>query len=155
MDTLIFTCGGMENGGMFPVEHTGRGQDCSPEFSLKNVCASAKTLAVTLEDISHPLFRNFTHWLIWNIPAGPQIPGAIPKGKRVPGLENARQGLGYGVYRYAGPKPPKGKRHLYRISVYVLDSEIDLKFPAVKRRFLAAAGEHIVQRGQITCWFES
>lgn len=155
MDTLVFTCCGMEDGTEFPIEHTGRGPDRSPAFLIENVCPSAKTLAVTLEDISHPLFRDFTHWLIWNIPAGPGIPGAVPKGKRVPGLGNARQGLGYGRYRYAGPKPPKGKRHLYRLTVYALDDEVKLKFPATKSRFLAAARGHIVQRGSITCGFES
>ncbi len=155
MGTLVFACGGMESGGEFPIENTGRGQDISPEIFIEDVSPGAKTLAVTLEDISHPLFRNFTHWLIWNIPAGAKIPGAIPKGKHVPGLGNARQGLGYGVYRYAGPKPPKGKRHLYRLTVYVLDSEVDLKFPATKSRFLAIARKHIVQQSSITCGFGS
>lgn len=155
MDTLIFTCAGMEDGAEFPAEHTGRGEDSSPAFLLENVCPSAKTLAVTLEDVSHPLFRDFTHWLVWNIPAGPEIPSALPPGKRVPGLGNARQGLGYGRYRYAGPKPPKGKRHLYRLTVYALDDEIKLRFPATKRRFLAAAREHIIQQGSMTCGFAS
>lgn len=155
MDTLLFTCGGMEDGGKFPVENTGRGQDVSPAFFIENLCPAAKTLAVTLEDTSHPLFRNFTHWLIWNIPAGPEIPGAIPKGKRVPSLGKARQGLGYGVCRYAGPKPPKGKRHLYRLTVYALDNEVEIKFPRTKSRFLMKARGHIVQQGSMTCGFAS
>ena len=79
MGTLVFACGGMESGGEFPIENTGRGQDISPEIFIEDVSPGAKTLAVTLEDISHPLFRNFTHWLIWNIPAGAKIPGAIQK----------------------------------------------------------------------------
>ena len=69
--TLDFVCDGMENGGRFPVEHTGRGRDASPGFSIRNLSPEAKTLAVTLEDLSHPV-KNFTHWVIWNIPAGGQ-----------------------------------------------------------------------------------
>ena len=71
----------------------------------------------------------------------------------VPGL--GRQGLGYGLFRYAGPKPPQGKRHMYRFTVYALDSEIDLPFPPVKRRFIRLAEAHILQQGSITCSFTS
>ena len=31
---LKFECLGIENGGVFPPEHTGRGEDSSPEFIL-------------------------------------------------------------------------------------------------------------------------
>ncbi len=154
MDTLLLECPGMEDGGRFPTVHTGRGEDRSPEFLIRGLSPEARTLAVTLEDISHPLFRDFTHWLVWNLPAGPKIPGAIPGGKKIPGLENARQGLGYGLYRYAGPKPPKGRRHRYRFTVYALDRAITLPFPGTKGRFLKRAEGHILQRGSLTGYFE-
>ena len=36
---LEFECVGMDNGGKFPIEYIGRGQDISPEFIIKNrVC---------------------------------------------------------------------------------------------------------------------
>ena len=47
---LEFECTGMDNGCRFPIEYTGRGQDISPEFVIKNLSPNAKTLAVTLED---------------------------------------------------------------------------------------------------------
>lgn len=153
-DILLFECIGMKNGEKFPIENTGRGQDISPEFLIKNLSSRAKTLAVTLEDIRHPLFKNFTHWLIWNIPASEKIDGKIPGGKMVPGLGNARQGIGYGLYRYAGPKPPKGRQHSYRFTVYALDREIDLRFPHTKSHFLRKAKENIIQQGSIVCEFE-
>ena len=28
-------------------------------------------------------------------------------------------GIGYGFHRYVGPKPPKGKKHTYRFTVYL------------------------------------
>lgn len=31
---LDFECVGMDNGGKFPIEYTGRGQDISPEFVI-------------------------------------------------------------------------------------------------------------------------
>ena len=154
MDVLIFECNNMKNGETFPVENTGRGQDRSPEFIIKNLSPHAKTLAIILEDIKHPIFKNFTHWLIFNISAREKIDGAIPGGKIVSGLGNARQGIGYGLYRYAGPKPPRGKQHLYRFTIYALDSEIDLPFPPTKRNFIKRAKGHILQLGTVVGKFE-
>ena len=77
---LEFECVGMDNGGIFPIEYTGRGQDISPEFIIKNLSPNAETLAVTLEDLSHPI-KDFTHWIIWNIPATGRIKKNIPAGK--------------------------------------------------------------------------
>lgn len=43
-DTILeFTCIGIENNGKFPLENTGRGQDISPEFLIKNLSSRAKT----------------------------------------------------------------------------------------------------------------
>lgn len=147
---LEFRCVGIENGGKIPIENSGRGQDISPEFVIENLSPKAKTLAVTLEDLSHPI-KNFTHWIIWNIPAAGRIEKGVAAGKEV--LGNARQGIGYGVHRYAGPKPPKGKKHIYRFSVYSLDCEIDLGPNSMKRAFLKKAQGHILQKGNITAEF--
>lgn len=155
METLFFECVGMKNGDSFPIANTGRGQDISPEFLIRNLSPDAKTLAITLEDIRHPLFKDFTHWLIWNIPAAERIPGAVPAGKIIPSLGNARQGIGYGWHKYAGPKPPKGKQHLYRFTIYALDSEIELSILPTKRSFLKKARQHILQQGSIVRAFGS
>ena len=150
---LEFECIGMDGGSKFPIEYTGRGQDISPEFIIKNLSPNAKTLAVTLEDLSHPI-KDFTHWVIWNIPATDRIKKNIPAGKAVPMLGNARQGIGYGLHRYAGPKPPKGKKHTYRFTVYSLDCEINISVNSMKRYFLKKAERHIIQKGSIVGEFE-
>ena len=136
---LGFECVGMDNGGKFPIEYTGRGQDISPEFIIKN--------------LSHPI-KDFTHWIIWNIPATGRIKKNIPAGKAVPILGNARQGIGYGLHRYAGPKPPKGKKHTYRFTIYSLDCEINMSANSMKRSFLKKAENHIIQKGSIVGEFE-
>jgi Raf kinase inhibitor-like YbhB/YbcL family protein len=150
---LEFECIGMDNGSKFPIEYTGRGQDVSPEFVIKNLSPNAKTLAVTLEELSHPI-KDFTHWVIWNIPATDRIKKNIPAGKSVPMLGNAYQGVGYGLHRYAGPKPPKGKKHTYRFTVYSLDCEINISANSMKRNFLKKAEKHIIQKGSIIGEFE-
>ena len=83
MELLHIRCPGIEDG-KFLLDHTGRGRDLSPELLLENLSPEAVTLAVTLEDLSHPI-KGFTHWLVWNLPVSDRIPGAIPAGKNVPG----------------------------------------------------------------------
>ena len=92
---LEFTCTGIENGGTFPIKNTGYGEDDSPEFVLHNLSDKAKTLAITLEDLSHPI-KGFTHWLIWNIPAEIRIPEGIVAGKTVGKPKEAKQGIDKG-----------------------------------------------------------
>ncbi len=150
---LNFDCVGIKDGGVFPLANTGRGRDVSPEFVIHNLAPDAQTLVVTLEDLSHPI-NNFTHWLIWNIPTMTKIPAAIPAGKTVAELGNAIQGVAYGWHRYAGPKPPCGKTHKYRFTIYALDCLLDIGAAATKRKVLKMAVGHIVQQGSICVYFE-
>ena len=150
--TLDFDCVGIDDGGVIPIGHTGRGQDMSPEFLIWNLSPQAKTLAITLEDLNHPI-RDFTHWVIWNIPAGERIKAGIPAGKSVPSLGNAKQGVAYGRHRYAGPKPPPFASHRYRLTVYALDCVLGLSSNARKKHFLKAAEGHILQKGSLTADF--
>lgn len=152
-NTLEFECVGIKNGDKFPIENTGRGQNISPEFMIKNLSPDAKTLIITLEDLSHPI-KNFTHWIIWNIPAAGVISKAIPAGKTISALNDAKQGIGYGFHRYAGPKPPKGKSHKYGFTVYALDCSLDLNASSTKRKVLNKASGHIIRQGRIYGYFE-
>ena len=46
MEQLRFTCPGLEDGGRFPIQYTGRGEDRSPEILLESLDPLARTLAV-------------------------------------------------------------------------------------------------------------
>lgn len=146
-DQLLFQCSAIDERGIFRLEHTGYGRDLSPAFIIGNLSPAAKTLAITLEDLNHPI-KNFTHWVIWNLPATDSIPEGLPAGKRTG--ENAVQGLAYGLHRYAGPKPPRGVSHTYRFTLYVLDRELALSANAFKKTFLKNAQGHILQKGEVT-----
>lgn len=152
-NTLEFECAGIKDGGRFPVENTGRGKDISPGFTIKNLSPRAVTLMITLEDLSHPIKR-FTHWVIWNIPAADTIAKAIPAGKTISSPEGAVQGVGYGLHRYAGPKPPKGKSHRYCFTIYALDCRLDLGPHSTKRKVFRKARSHMLQQGEICGYFE-
>lgn len=142
-------------GGDIPRRYSGRGEDRSPPLTLHGLSPEAKTLALTLDDASHPLFGVYCHWLLWDLPPMAQIPEGVPAGARVPGLDGARQGMAYGRHCYRGPKPPLAARHRYTYTVYVLDGALDLPPTARKRDLLAAMEGHVLQLAVLTGYFQS
>lgn len=153
IERLDFSCPTISEGGEFPLEHTGKGEDRSPEFYIKNLSPQAQTLAITLEDLTHPLKKEFTHWLIWNLPASSHIKDDLPQGLELADPQGARQGIAYGWYRYAGPKPPLGQNHKYRFTIYSLDCSLSLNRWTRKSSLLRAMQGHILQKGQLTASF--
>ena len=63
------------------------------------------------------------------------------------------QGVAYGLHRYAGPKPPKGRTHTYRFTVCALDCALDLSSASRKKAVLRA--RELVKRGADTLAFAS
>ena len=155
MADLILTSPAFSEGGWIPVEHTGRGADLSPELRLSGLIEGAKTLAVTLDDASHPFFPNYNHWVIWNLPAQDVIPAEIPHGKTIPSLGGAVQGRAYGRHRYRGPCPPSNWKHTYVFTVYALDCSLPLG-PVARRKDLKRAMEgHVLQTTTLSGVFQS
>ena len=89
---LEFECGAIDQQGKFCLPYTGYGQDISPQFVIKNLSPEAKTIAVTLEDMSHPI-KGFTHWVIWNLPAADIIEEAISEHLGIKDGETTKDGL--------------------------------------------------------------
>lgn len=141
-DLLEFECSGIDEQGNFLIKYTGYGEDVSPEFDIKNLSSQAKTIAITLEDLDHPI-KDFTHWVIWNIPAAEIVKEAISSD------ENIKQGIAYGLHRYAGPKPPKRKSHSYKFTLYTLDCAMNSSANIFKKTFLKKIKGHILQKGEI------
>lgn len=152
-NNLKIRCSDLKENEKIPINYTGYGKNISPEFIIENLSPEAKSYIITLEDLNHPI-KNFTHWIIWNIPATANIPGNIPKGRKVPSLGSALQGFAYGFHRYAGPKPPKGKTHKYCFTIYVLDCYLNLSSFSTKRRVLSKAKKHIIQKGTLCSFYE-
>ncbi len=136
-----------KDGDMIPIDYTGYGKDVSPEFRIKNLSDKAKCFAIILEDLSHPI-KNFTHWIAWNIKADSVIP------ENVGSMDNVMQGIAYGFHRYAGAKPPKSKSHIYKYTIYSLDSNLELSSNSMKKKLLKAMEGHILQKGSITGYFK-
>ena len=153
---LKVTSEAFEDGGIIPEKYTGRGEDVSPPIKIYSIASEAKSIAVIMDDIDHPL-GVFNHWLIWNIPAAfDEIPEAIPKKEVVSSLGNAVQGKSaYGGKRYyRGPKPPFGT-HKYVFKVYVLDSFLNLKNDTSKKELQESMEGKVLQYGTLTGEFGS
>lgn len=147
-NSIKVTSPAFENEGIIPMQYTGRGEDISPELHLSPISEDAKSLAIVLDDLDHPIPR-YNHWTIWNLPVMQVIPEKIPHGESVTKLNGAVQGKGYGKNRYRGPKPPFNLSHRYQFDVYVLDCLLDLSSSSKKRHLLKAMENHILQKGSL------
>ncbi|WP_206458222.1 YbhB/YbcL family Raf kinase inhibitor-like protein [Anaerovorax sp. IOR16] len=155
MDKLKIKCKSFVEGEWIPLKNTARGEDISPCFELEGITANAKSIAITFDDASHPLFPNYNHWVIWNIPIQNVIPEAIPHGTVVNSLGGAMQGIAYGKHRYKGPKPPLKSIHTYVFTFYILDCKLELPPNSRKRDLLVQMEGHILQQAILSGKFQS
>jgi len=155
MEQLIITSPAFEEGGWIPVENSARGWDLSPELHINGIDEGAVSLAITMDDASHPLFPNYNHWLIWNLPVQAAIPAAIPTGKEISELPGAVQGIAYGKNCYKGPKPPLQRIHTYTFTVYALDCMISLSEKSKSGDLSHAMKGHILQKGTLSGKFQN
>ncbi|MCQ4638122.1 YbhB/YbcL family Raf kinase inhibitor-like protein [Anaerovorax odorimutans] len=152
---MILTSNAFAEGEWIPKKHTARGENISPALHIEDIPADTTSLMITLDDASHPLFPNYNHWVIWNIPVCSDIPESIPKGATVSELSGALQGMAYGKHCYKGPKPPFRTIHNYTFTVYALNSFIDLPASSVKTDVLKQAAKLIVGTAALTGKFQS
>ena len=145
INRLVVKTTAFEHEGLIPIENTGYGADMSPELQLQNIDECAKSIAVIMDDMGHPI-PAYNHWVIWNIPVMEIIPANIPPGKTVEMLSGAVQGRGYGKHKYRGPKPPFNWSHRYQFNVYTLDCILDLPASSRKKDLLNAMEGHILQQ---------
>ncbi len=152
---LSVTSPSFQDGDWIPRKHSARAEDISPCLELEGISKEAKSIAITMDDASHPLFPNYNHWVIWNIPVQYTIPKAIPHGKVVEALGGAFQGIAYGKHRYKGPKPPFKMVHTYVFTVYILDCKLDLSPGSRKADLLEKITGHVLQKGTLGGRFQS
>lgn len=130
---------GFGNGGKIPAKFTCDGKDIPPEIRWADIPGEADSLAIVLDDPDAP-FGSFTHWIVYNIPAG--LPG-IGSDDPDPGIS---QGINdYGREGYRGPCPPHGSEHMYRITLYALRGCKGLPERLRRKGFEASIRDHVVE----------
>lgn len=146
MENLFVSLGFGKN--PFPAKHTCDGENTSPRLEINRV--EAPYLAVIVMDPDAPS-GNFTHWLIWNIPATKGefvIPEGIPKTEQVTSPLKGVQGKNdFGKIGYAGPCPPKGEEHRFFFNVYGFDAPLSLRAGANRQELEKAMEGKVVQYG--------
>jgi Raf kinase inhibitor-like YbhB/YbcL family protein len=96
-----------------------------------------------------PSCCSFCPWLIWNLPAGDEIPAGIPAEEVVSDPVPAVQGRNdFGKIGYSGPCPPPGATHRYTFKVYGLDAMLNLPPGATKAELIGAMQGHVLQYGE-------
>jgi Raf kinase inhibitor-like YbhB/YbcL family protein len=135
------------DGGSIPRRYTCDGEDISPTLKWSHPPAGTKSFALVMDDPDAP--ANFTHWMVYDIPAdvlelteAASARGAMPKGSAEGTNDFNRPG-------YGGPCPPPGKPHHYVIHLYALDIRLDLPPGATRKRLDSAIERHRVAEVRI------
>ncbi|MCA1788825.1 MAG: YbhB/YbcL family Raf kinase inhibitor-like protein, partial [Thioalkalivibrio sp.] len=73
LSDLQLTSSAFTQGAAIPAQHTGEGEDLSPELTWKQVPEGTRSFAVICHDPDAPLVSvrgtyGFVHWLLYNIP---------------------------------------------------------------------------------------
>ncbi|WP_254716458.1 YbhB/YbcL family Raf kinase inhibitor-like protein [Actinomadura sp. WMMB 499] len=119
------------------------GQGKTPPLLWSGAPAGTRSFAIVVDD--QDAEGAYVHWVIAGIDGTTH---EIVEGAR---LDNAVEGVTTGdKVGYAPPCPPRGERHLFRFTIYALDSEAPFEEGASLDESLGAIAEHTVGRGRIT-----
>lgn len=130
-----------------PTRHTCEGEGSSPELAWSRPPEGGKSFALLMHDPDAPR-GNFTHWLLWDIPAN-ETSLAEGTGSQSAGATGAN---GHGDVAYLPPSPPRGDSpHRYIFEIYALDVPVlDLPRGADRKEFEAAIGPHVLAAARLT-----
>ncbi len=136
---------------MIPTVFTCDGAETSPPLEWSNVPASAKSIAVLVEDPDAPK-KTVTHWLVTNIPpTTTELDAGAGAAARLPDkaveMKNEKGKAGY-----MGPCPPSGTHH-YHFRVFALDRPL-IPLSGSRSAFLSKIKGHIVGEGELVGLYE-
>lgn len=142
MDMIKISSKSFKHNGPIPSKYTCDGADVSPPLSIEGVPASAKSLALIVDDPDAPA-GTWAHWVVWNIsPSVKEISeSSLPQGAQE-GMTDFRN-RGYG-----GPCPPSGT-HRYFFKLYALDTTLSLSPSTTKAALEKAMAGHIAAQGEL------
>lgn len=145
-----------DNGEPMPIRFTCEGDNVSPPLRIAHAPANATVLALTVIDSDVPTpdapVREFTHWLVWNVPlvdgSARFAEGAVPAGA----VEGAHDGAGEG---WTGPcPPPASSAHRYVFTARALDGPLDLPVGATRAEFETAVEGRVLANATLVGTYE-
>ena len=141
--TLKISSPAFSEGGMIPAKYSCDADKVNPPLVFSGVPASAKSLALIVDDPDVPKTLvptgEFVHWLVWDV--APTSKGFAEADKAAGGLN----GMGKGYY----PMCPPDREHRYFFKLYALDKMLGDTKIATKQDLEAAMKGHIVAQAQL------
>ena len=138
-----------KEGENIPSKYTCDGVNISPQLRWNTVSAGVKSYAIIVEDPDAP-GGDFTHWIIYNIPASVnELHENVTPSRNIP--DEVMLGTNsFGRIGYGGPCPPPGKAHRYFFRSYALNTILHhLESGATKQQLLKAMEGHIIEQGHL------
>jgi len=137
------------DGAEIPRLHTCDGENQSPRLTWRDPPTGTRSFVLIVDDPDAPS-GTFTHWLLFDIPAG------------LTELSEGASGVGragrndFGKNGYGGPCPPKGHGpHRYFLKLSALDLEaLGLPEGAARSRLEAAMKGHVLATTQLAGRYE-
>jgi Raf kinase inhibitor-like YbhB/YbcL family protein len=140
MADLIVKSPAFENNKLIPSKYSCDGSEVNPPLTIEGIPKETKTLALIIDDPDAPR-GIFDHWIVWNI-----APSGKIEENSVPGTEGLNSA---GQQAYVGMCPPGGT-HRYFFKVYALDTKLELKPNATKKKDLEKAIQgHTIAKGEL------
>lgn len=145
---IALTSSAFAAGQAIPAKHTADGADVSPPLRWSGVPATAKSLALVVDDPDAPV-GTWTHWVLYGLPpATAELAENLPKTERL--ANGACQGVNdFRKTGYGGPSPPPGKPHRYFFTLFALDTTLALPPGASRKQLLAAIQGHVLAEGRL------
>ncbi|MFZ0886855.1 MAG: YbhB/YbcL family Raf kinase inhibitor-like protein [Candidatus Binataceae bacterium] len=146
--SLIVESAAFAQGAAIARVHTCEGADTSPPLSWKGVPASAKTIALIVDDPDAPR-GTWVHWVIFDLPANiTRLDEGVAK--TATPANGAHQGVNdFGRLGYNGPCPPPGSPHHYHFRLFALDSALSLPSTATAADLRTASKGHVLATGEL------
>lgn len=125
-----------------PSKYSCQGNDINPPIKISGVPASAKSLAMIMDDPDAPV-GTWVHWVLWNI--SPQTTEVAENSVPAHAIQGKNS---WGRTKYGGPCPPSGT-HRYFFKIYALDITLSLSATADKKQLEAAMKDHILEQAEL------
>jgi len=143
---LVLESSVLVNFGCIPKRYTCDGDNINPPFQWHGADDRTISFVLFIEDPDAPI-GVFDHWVVYNIH---YTISEIQEGV-CPDANIGRTTSG--EYGYVGPCPP-GELHWYVITVYTLDTFLDISAGATKEDVRTAMQKHILQYTTMRVYYE-
>lgn len=142
--SIVVTSAVVSAGEALPGKYSCYGLDRSPPISWTGVPEGTRSLALVMVQPDTKV-----HWVLYGLP--PDV-SELPEGltaAEVTSLGGKNGANDFNRLGYGGPCSPRGDTNDYLLTVYALDTELDLESKPDMNDLLTAMSGHLLARGQL------